>query len=487
MEQQVRVLLIEDDPDFRMLVGIYVEEACGKDLRYVLEGADTVKAGLALLAKGEFDIVLVDLNLPDSRGLETVAKVRAQAPSLPVVVMTNLEEDALGVSAITCGAQEFIPKAKVDSRRLRQTIGFALARNRLFRQLETVIEASPDALIIVDGGRIVRYANAAALALFSRSKESIVGRLFDHPLATAGPSELAIPREGEPDVQAEMRAVEIDWKGAPAWLATIRDVGELKKLEQARAEVRERRRMDELKDRLLSTVAHELRTPLAVVKAVVGTLRDELAGPLTDEQAQLVGTADRHISRLTRLLNNFLDLSRLESRRARVNRVDVDPRALVEEVAGGVRMANASRKIELRVRLQDGLPRVRVDEDMLSQVLGNLLDNAMRYARSAVTVRAVETADAVEVCISDDGPGLPAGGVASLFDKFVQLDRPKGGPGYKGTGLGLAICKESLGLNGGRIWADGEPGAGARFHFTMPLSESLAASPAGGERADRVR
>jgi len=401
-----------------------------------------------------------------------LVKVRAKAPGLPAVVLTNLEQDDLGVKAIAHGAQDFLAKTKVDATRLRHAIGFALARNQLFRQMEALVDASPDGMVIIDRDRMVRYANPAALALFGKKPEQMIGRTFDHETTPGRPEELKLcPAPGK-EVCAEMRVAEIEWRGGPARLASIRDVSELRKLEQARAEVRERLRMDQLKDRLLSTVAHELRTPLSVVKAVVGTLRDRLAGPLTDEQSKLIASADRNVVRLTRLLNNFLDLSRLESRRARVSREILDPLALIREVTEGVRMANDGRPIELHYDLPPSLPKVRVDSDMIAQVLGNLLDNALRFARSRVVVRAAASSEAVDVDVVDDGPGIPNDKLADLFNKFVQLDRPHGGPGYKGTGLGLAISREIMTLNDGKIWAENADGQGARFRFTLPLAPS---------------
>jgi signal transduction histidine kinase len=466
--------LIEDDPDYTMLMSVYINEACGETLKYMLESAVSLQSGLDLLSRQEYDIVLLDLMLPDSQGLDTLVKVRAKAPSLPVVVLTNLDHDDAGLEAIAHGAQDFLPKSKLDAGRLRHAIGFALARDRLYAQMEKLVDGSPDGMVIVDRSRMVRYANAAALSLFGRKWEQFVGRLFDYTLTPDKPVQIKLPGRSGEELAAEMRVAEIEWKGYPAWVATVRDVSELKKLEAVRAEVRQRRHTEELKDQLLSTVAHELRTPLSVVKAVVGTLRDHLAGPLTDEQTEMVATADRHISRLTRLLNNFLDLTRLESRRARISRQPLDPLALILEVSEGVRLANRGRPVVFLFDLPKTLPSVRVDSDMIAQVLGNLLDNALRYARARVTVRAAANDDEVEVSVTDDGPGIPAEKLTDLFDKFVQLDRPKGGEGYKGTGLGLAISREIMALNKGRVWADNAPGRGACFRFTLPLTSKSA-------------
>ncbi len=474
MNQRVGILLIEDDPDYALLMNLYVNEACGEGVKYVLESAVSLSEGLELLAREEFDIVLLDLVLPDSQGLETLTQVRRRAPGVPVVVLTNLDPEALDLRAISEGAQDYLIKSKVDPQQLRRAIGHALERGRIFEQMETLVRGSPDGIVIIDHAGVVRYANPVALSLFNRPAERIQGRPFEFPLAAEGPSELRLPGERV----AEMRLAEVEWRGDKARLATIRDITELKRLEQIRAEIKERRRMDQLKDKLLSTVSHELRTPLTIIMAAIGAVRDRQAGPLTEEQEELIGTADRNVSRLTRILDNFLDLSRLESGSASVDRRPMDLAETLREITDDLRMTHRKKDVALLVDIPAALPLVSADKDLIIQVLGNVLDNALRHADDRVQVRASRRGDELIVSIVDDGRGIPEGRSAELFDKFVQLERPKGGAGYKGTGLGLAICREIMSLNGGRIWAENVKDWGAGFHLTLPIE---AASPNGAK------
>jgi len=452
------------------MISCFIDKACGGSLKYVVEHVSRLAEGLSLLERGEHDIVLLDLHLPDSRGMETLDKVRAKSPGIPVVVLTNDDQEEVGLDTIARGAQDFIGKGRIDPIRLRRAISFALERERLSRQMESVVEGSPDGMIVVDPGGVVRYANQAALALLGRPREQVLGSAFAFEAAPGKTTSHALSPAPGRELCVEMRVSEIDWKGAPARLAALRDVTETRKVEELRAEVRERLRVDQLKDQLLNTVAHELRSPLSVVKAIVATMHDGLSGPLNDDQAQFTATAMKHINRLTRLLNNFLDLARLESRSARVSRRPVDALGLIREVSEGIRLANRGRPIVFLYDLPASAPLVQVDADMIAQVLGNLLDNAMRYARARVLVRAACAEDAVEVSVVDDGPGIPPDKFADLFNKFVQLDRPRGGSGYKGTGLGLAISREIVTLNGGRISAENASGRGACFRFTLPLA-----------------
>jgi len=481
MDKSVRILLIEDDPDYTLLMNLYVHEACGNVLKQEMVNAVSLAQGLDQLARGEFDIVLLDLMLPDSQGLETLARLREAAPGVPVVVLTNMALEETGLQAIGAGAQDFLIKSRIDAQQLSRTIGYALERSRLYGQMESLVRTAPDGLVIVDSARVVRYANPAALALFKRTQEEVQGRLFDYPLEGSGPSELKLPSDsGEVTVEARMGPIE--WRGSKAQLVTLRDITELRKYEQVRAEIKERRDMDVLKDKMLSTVSHELRTPLSIVKMAVGTIRDRLAGPLTSEQENMIQTADRNISRLTRILSNFLDLSRLESGSAYVDPQAFDPAELVREITDDLRMTYKYKNVSLTVDAASPGAAVRADRDMITQVLGNLLDNALRYARDRVQVRVRTLDGEVVVSVIDDGRGIPKGKSADLFNKFVQLDRPRGGEGYKGTGLGLAICREIMTINGGRIWADNVKGWGAGFHIALPAVAADAAQAADGGR-----
>ena len=352
----------------------------------------------------------------------------------------------------------------------------------MFAQMEALVSNSADGVVIADRAGAIRYANRAGLNLFNAVAKDLQGRFFEQSLAAAGPSALKFAGpDGERDI--ELRTAQIEWKGSEARMITMRDVTDLNRLDQIRAEVKERRRLDELKDKLLSTVSHELRTPLSVITIIASTLLKRLAGPLTKDQEQMIRTADRNILRLTRILNNFLDLSRLESGSARIDRQPFNLVELLGEITDDLRMTYESKGISLTLDLPTALPAVYADKDMITQAVGNLLGNALRYARSKVRVLAKPSGEEIVVSVIDDGRGIPVGKHADIFNKFVQLERPKGGDGYKGTGLGLAICREIMSLNGGRIWAENAPGGGAAFHLLLPVAAASTAAAKGGDRA----
>ena len=249
----------------------------------------------------------------------------------------------------------------------------------------------------------------------------------------------------------------------------FRDITETRKVAALKAEVKQRRELDALKDQFIGTVSHELRTPLTVVRAAVDSLRGGLAGELSPKQQEVADLCSRNVLRLTKLITNLLDISRLESgcAKVRIERLDLGPLLADLEASFRMMVHGSGREISIVIDVPAKLPRVAGDAELIGEVLSNLLDNAARFARSEVRVRARREAEGVRVEVIDDGPGIPPDQISLLFNKFTQVERAIGG-GYKGTGLGLAICKQILSLHGSSIAVDSAPGRGARFHFLLP-------------------
>ncbi|MDE2291799.1 MAG: response regulator, partial [Elusimicrobia bacterium] len=312
MEQRIHVLLIEDDPDAELLLSIQLNAACGRDLRFTMESAATLEAGLERLkAEGDFSLLLLDLTLPDSRGIETVVRAKAACGDVPVVVLTGAADEGLGLQAVSAGAQDFLQKDHLEPQALRRALSYAIQRTLARR------------------------------------------------------------------------------------------------VEQIEAEIRERRRIEAFKDQVIGTVAHELRSPLTVTKAAIANMADGLTGTLNEEQSQLLGLASRNLERLSRIISNFLELSRLESGRARVAPRRVDSRRLLGELLEGMRLADRAGRLSWEDGLPPALPHARVDPDLFCQLVQNLLDNASRFARSRVRLEARAAGPDLVISVLDDGPGVP--------------------------------------------------------------------------------
>ncbi|HVA66040.1 MAG TPA: ATP-binding protein [Elusimicrobiota bacterium] len=480
-------LLIEDDPDDTMLLIDLMTQSDWPSFRFTFTCAENLDQGLRHLEKNSADIVLLDLLLPDSRGLDTVAKVRAQAPEVPIVVLTGLADEALGLKTLAHGAQDYVVKGNITGHALKRTISYAVERHRLLQSFRNVIESDPDGIVIVNAAGLVRYINSAAKALFFRNEGQIIGKPFPYPLPEDRLGELKIPAQDGGERSAEVRISEIEWEEQPARLASIRDITDLRRIEQLKAEVLESRRMDKIKDNLMSAVSHGMRSPLTIIKAAAGNLKQGLTGPLPAKQAEMVSLQYKNILRLEKIVDNILDLSRLESDRAEIKALAIDTAHLIKEMASSFQLVAAEHDIRIDTELPEHIPPAHADPELFVQVLSNLIDNALRFARKRVVIRAktsdiaeggaasgsqraaVLTARAcVQVSVIDDGAGIPGNRIKDLFNKFVQVDRSTKSAGYKGTGLGLAICKEIVERQKGRIWVESRENVGTQFHFTLP-------------------
>ncbi len=232
---------------------------------------------------------------------------------------------------------------------------------------------------------------------------------------------------------------------------------------------------EQLRNALLSSVSHDLRTPLAVVTGAASALLEK--GAPTDEPSrrELLATIFEEAQRLNRLVTNILDMTRLEAHALNVKK-EVQP---LEEVVGSalVRMDDRLRGRDVQIDLPADLPLVPIDSVLVHQVLVNLLENATKYTPAAtpLAITAKVSGNAIDVAIVDHGPGVPREDAERVFDKFYRRRETEGG----GFGLGLTICRGIVAAHGGRIWVEERAGGGAEFHFTLPLGDD--ASEAAGE------
>ncbi len=256
-------------------------------------------------------------------------------------------------------------------------------------------------------------------------------------------------------------------------------------LETATAELRAAngrlQELDRLKDDFISTVTHELRTPLTSIRAMAEILQSR-PNLDADRRAHFVGVIVKESERLTRLINQVLDLAKLESGAADWHSSDVDLRALIDDAAASTAALLRERTVQLTLVLPDQVPLLRSDRDRLMQVMLNLLSNAAKFCepgRGRITIALHVHPHELQVDVSDNGIGVDPADQQSIFEKFRQVgdtltDKPQG------TGLGLPISREIIQRLGGRLWVDSTPGAGATFSFTLPRH---AARPVAGAAA----
>jgi signal transduction histidine kinase len=231
--------------------------------------------------------------------------------------------------------------------------------------------------------------------------------------------------------------------------------------------------LDRLKSTFVSIVSHELRTPMTSIKGYVENMLDGLTGALTEKQSRSLERVKHNIDRLTRMINELLDLSRIEAGRMELQVGPVSLRDVVAEVVESYQAAAREKAITLRAIPQEGVPLVSGDADKINRILTNLIHNAIKFTppRGEIRVQTQVRDEAyVETSVIDSGCGIAPTERDKVFDKFYWGDSVP--VEERGAGLGLAIAKSLVELHGGRIWVESTPGEGSRFSFTIPIARS---------------
>lgn len=228
------------------------------------------------------------------------------------------------------------------------------------------------------------------------------------------------------------------------------------------------RQLEHTRREFVANVSHELRTPLSLIKGYVETLLD---GAKDDAELseKFLRTIERHSNRLTNLIEDLLTISRLESGQITLQLRTIPLRSFTAELLADLQARAGERGTQIENQVPAGLEG-RADPDRLEQVLVNLVENAIKYGKpqGRVIVRARAANGNVEMCVADDGPGIPAEACERIFERFYRVDRARSRESG-GTGLGLSIVKHIVQSHGGKVWVESEPGQGAQFYFTLPV------------------
>jgi signal transduction histidine kinase/CheY-like chemotaxis protein len=227
--------------------------------------------------------------------------------------------------------------------------------------------------------------------------------------------------------------------------------------------------VDQAKSEFVSTVSHELRTPMTAIKGYTDLLHGGAVGSLNDNQKHFLGIIKNNTERLTALINDLLDISRIETGRVRFEPVPVKLGEVVADVVEAMAARAQERDLTLTYEVDAGLPEVLGDRNRLYQVLTNLIGNAINYTLDgSVTVEVINVGKAVQVNVRDSGIGIRPEDVGRIFDRFFRADDPVVQEA-RGTGLGLSIVKMFVEMHGGRVWVDTEVGRGSVFTFILPV------------------
>jgi len=343
------------------------------------------------------------------------------------------------------------------------------------KKSETIVESISDAIIVCDSESNIQVINRSAEQLLGIVEHNAVGKsvnacLTDDRLLNIfrNPADLELINEPYLQFQYQNRSVYL----RPRVSVIFSLHGERNGVVLVLQDVTQYKELDKMKSDFMAAVSHEFRTPLTSINMGVDLLRQQLLGPLTKAQEDLLNSAKQDCERLTKLVRELLQLSKLESGKIEMREDIVDFRKVIETTLQPLQLPFQEKGVVLNLSLNSQLPPLVGDEQQFSWVISNLLNNALKYTDEGGTVeiRAVPDGESILLQVKDTGKGIPSEYLGKVFDKFVQVKQSLNStPGS--VGLGLAIAKEIVEMYGGKIWVESEVGNGTTFSFKLPAAQ----------------
>ena len=518
-----RLLAVADSPPYLQALAAELGKE-GYDVVLAASGEDAV----TLLQAQPVDCILLDRILPGLSGRETCLRMKSTPSSrdIPLVMLSAHDDRDAMIESINAGADDFIAKTadlEVLKARLRaqlrrkqyedenRRVREQLVRRETEARFARLIHSNIIGIILAEPGGRLHDANDAFLQLVGWSRDQLLaGELvWDQVIpadlrqrdeqafaqlrahGSAPPYETMLLRRQGGQIPVVLGMVQLEGSSHAVGFVLDRTEQQQAKeqlrryaleLEGANRELKQEKeraeRESRFKSRFLAGMSHELRTPLNAIIGFSEMLEAKIAGPLSDRQDQYVNhvlTSGRH---LLTLINDVLDLSKIEAGRMELAREWTGLAVVVDSVHGVVRPLADKRGISLAVSLPDDLPDLLLDPTRTKQVLYNLLSNAIKFTPrgGAVALAALVEGSNVKISCRDTGIGIRAEDMPRLFREFEQIE-PNSGKKPEGTGLGLALSKRLVELHGGCLWAESELGKGSTFCFTLPLGQPVDRPP----------
>jgi PAS domain S-box-containing protein len=491
----LRVLLIEDNLGDIRLIREMLKEASGK--QYDLKNVVRLSTAIEYLAEQHPDVILLDLGLPDSQGLNTLTSIIAATASvIPVVVLTSLNDESVGVEAVHLGAQDYLVKGQLTARHLCRVFDFAIERQQAAESLvasevryRRLFESAQDGILILDVETAkVTDVNPFLIDMLGYSKEEFIGKkLWDigafrnievTKLAFAKlQSEHYIRYDDMPLETKDGRFISVEFVSnvydvdhTSVIQCNIRDITDRRRAEETL--LQNQRQQLQIRDKFLSRMSHELRSPLTPIHQFVTILLDGIAGDLNAEQREYLTITLNNINMLRNMVRDLLEVTRAES-----GKLDIDLRCvylteLIPQILKTYQLATTKGML-ISAHVPADIPPIYADHNRVRQILDNLLDNAIKFSSEKGEISigvevSHESPEFIRIAVTDDGCGISPEEQGKIFNYLYQVEGSTEA-NHRGLGIGLYICRELVSNHGGQIWVESQLGHGSTLFFTLPI------------------
>ena len=465
-----RLLLVEDNRGDRDLMREQLAEIL--DFNLTIDDAGTLKAALEMVGEQHYDSLIIDLNLPDSFGLDTLKAIRRASPDTPIVVLSGEGRRSLHADVLRAGAQDFLSKNATGTELMARAMLYSLERHRseaLRRHVEQSLTESHDGVVVTDEHGVVLFVNQAALTLLGRSADEFIGEEFGFSIHDNQALEVEIVHAKERRT-AELRVVPYTWNYRPAFLATLRDVTERTRLAE---QLRHAQKLEAV-GQLAGGVAHDFNNILTVILASAEIVLEEIAESHPSRRSIIdIQQAGRRAAALTRQLLTFARRHIHAPKVLDLNESVTSIHKMLERLIG--------EHVQIMLNLDPSPPHVLVDPDQMSQVLTNLVVNARdampRGGTISIRTSSTMLDDAagvfwgltagryVVLSVRDTGEGMSREVRDRAFEPFYTTKKEG-----RGTGLGLSMVHGIVTQSGGQIKIDSEPDVGTTFTILLPVA-----------------
>jgi PAS domain S-box-containing protein len=409
----------------------------------------------------------------------------AREPALPnVTLAAGLLSALLLAWSVRAGqtARRHARSLESTNRALNEEIQVRARMEETLQQLAAIVEFSDDAILATTPEGLILTWNPGAERLYGYTRDEVLGKPVSLLHARKELEADLIEKLETGDRVSHLETVKLTKDGREIDVSlTISPIldrkGRIIGASRIARDITDRKQLDRMKDEFVGTVSHELRTPLTAIKGFIELVLDGDAGPVHDTQREFLEVAARNADRLGSVINDILDVSRIESQGLEIRLEPTDLMAVLEDVASTFRLMAHNKGLTLRHEVAK-LPKVLGDAPRLVQVFSNLLSNAIKYTpKGEVGIRASVTNNQVEVVVHDSGIGLTKEELDQLFTKFFRSRNPVV-TDSGGTGLGLVIAKAIVEKHQGTIDVESRPSEGTRFRVILPVAAQTRAEPA---------